>query len=242
MTILKIIGGLILFVLLIVGYFSYELYSNRYDAKFRLTVNVEVDGKIHSGSSVVEVQWTRTISMFRGLSPGYSKKVMGEAVLVDLGKHGVLLTLLRRYSRTEILPKPRHVFDIPMRAFYRNKQQSRSKRSIKIPEAFARMRSLDDEKTKRTLAPDNLPMFVLLPDVRDRDSAFPVNPQKFEQDIAPGVKFISAEIELTRDPITYHLAGELPWFAALKIEEASGLRIGRNFFELTVYQLTGGSS
>ena len=60
----------------------------------RMTVEVEVDGKTITGSSVSSVNWVKNdpISAING--PQWLSTVRGEAVIVDLGERGVLFALL----------------------------------------------------------------------------------------------------------------------------------------------------
>src|SRR5437762_1764708 len=61
--------------------------------RYRLTINVEVDGKLVSGSGVIQVKQSDTRGLF-GSMGGFGSEVSGEAVVVDLGQHGVLFALL----------------------------------------------------------------------------------------------------------------------------------------------------
>ena len=74
---------------LVAGYwYKYPDYSYRY----RLTVNIEVDGKIHSGSSVIEVTW-RAGPVFADGGP-FGSTVKGQAAVVDFGDRGVVVAIL----------------------------------------------------------------------------------------------------------------------------------------------------
>src|SRR5262245_61484699 len=73
----------------VVGYrYKYPNYVYRY----RLTLNIEVDGKIHSGSSVIEVKW-RSGPVIGDGGP-FGGSVKGQAVAVDLGDRGVVVATL----------------------------------------------------------------------------------------------------------------------------------------------------
>jgi hypothetical protein len=74
---------------LVVGYwYKYPNYACRY----RLTVNIEVDGKLHSGSSVIEVTWHGGPEI--GDVGPYSPTMRGQAALVDLEDRGVVVATL----------------------------------------------------------------------------------------------------------------------------------------------------
>jgi hypothetical protein len=75
--------------ILVVGYrYKYPDYRYRY----RLTVNIEADGKIYSGSSVIEVKWRGGPVV--GDGGPFGPSVKGQAALVDLGDRGVVVATL----------------------------------------------------------------------------------------------------------------------------------------------------
>ncbi len=219
---------------------TYVYYFPAYEACFRMTVNVEVDGKVHSGSSVIQVGWQTPNPLFRGLAAGWNQRFEGEAVLVDLGKPGVLLALLKNpYFWSPDVPNARPLYEILLKAFFGSKGITKE-----------RLEDLEGKRfsnAKRTLQVENLPRFAYLSDVNNRQSAIPVDPRYLSEDIGPGVRFVSAQLELTSDPIIYHLENELPWFAALKkFEKENGIGIrGRprgqpGAFQLLANDLIGG--
>ena len=61
--------------------------------KYRLTLEVEADGKVHTGSSVVHV-WVRENAEFWGGMGGAHRGALGEATIVELGDGRLLVALL----------------------------------------------------------------------------------------------------------------------------------------------------
>ena len=61
--------------------------------KYRLTLEVEADGKVHTGSSVVHV-WVRENAEFWGGMGGAHRGALGEATVVELGDGRLLIALL----------------------------------------------------------------------------------------------------------------------------------------------------
>ena len=59
--------------------------------RYRLTIVVELDGRVHSGSSVIEVRYRFFPEFFSQLANGnqYERSVAGQAVLVELGEREV---------------------------------------------------------------------------------------------------------------------------------------------------------
>ena len=110
---MRTFGIIVLCVVLVIGggvawcKLAYPTYTYRY----RMTVEVMVDGAIRSGSSVIEVQIHTQPNLLA--NPTIVPKVRGEAVLVDLLACGVSVTdrpsapsfrPLRRCTRR---PRPR---------------------------------------------------------------------------------------------------------------------------------------
>ncbi len=68
--------------------FNYPVYTYRY----RLTINIELDGKVHSGSSVIEIGWQEGIKL--GDAGGFAPLIRGQAAIVDLSDRGVVIATL----------------------------------------------------------------------------------------------------------------------------------------------------
>ena len=69
--------------------------------RYKMTVVVETPEGIKTGSAVREVSVEIRRKGFHPEAPGIIHKVAGEAVVVDLGKRGVLFALLKGYPRGE---------------------------------------------------------------------------------------------------------------------------------------------
>lgn len=67
--------------------FALAVYLNHHTFRFRMTLEVEADGKVHTGSSIIEVTYSpggyqtkRWPTEHRGVTP-----------MVDLGPHGTVM-------------------------------------------------------------------------------------------------------------------------------------------------------
>jgi hypothetical protein len=69
------------------GLSGYSTVSYRY----RLSIAVEADGQAHSGSSVIDVQYTFNPKWVEPEAGAYNEHTTGQAVLVNLGARGVLM-------------------------------------------------------------------------------------------------------------------------------------------------------
>ena len=91
LTVLKRIAqAFALLIGAIVLYLAYSYFTTVYHYNYKLTLVVEADGKLHSGSSVVAV----TVEDNREalwIYPGWKTYARGGSPWVDLGEHGILL-------------------------------------------------------------------------------------------------------------------------------------------------------
>lgn len=188
-----IIGGLIGLY-----YLKYPVYSHRY----RLTVSIEVEGKVHSGSSIIEIGWQRGPPL--GDAGGYAPIIRGQAALVDLGDRGVVVAALMTGEG------------------YGPAKDGALSAQWLAAEAFGN-HSAGDEipelpklRGKRDIALNKLPRLLWFRDRQD-----PTTAQKFMvQDIpaifGPEARFAGASVEITSDPIVVDIRQKLPWLKPLE--------------------------
>ena len=91
LTVLKRIAqGFALLTGLIVLYLAYDYYKTTYYYNYKLTLEVEADGKVYSGSSIISVV---VIDNTKALwvHPAWHSESRGGSPWVDLGEHGILL-------------------------------------------------------------------------------------------------------------------------------------------------------
>ena len=182
------------------GYwYKYPNYSYRY----RLTVKIEVDGKIHSGSSVIEVTWHGGPEI--GDVGRYTPTLKGQAALVDLGDKGVIVAAL---VNGEGYGRPAQVFG-PWGTLWL------------VPRAFGLGTSVDELKDwsppldKRRLEADNMPLLLWFPDPKDPTSGQTIAPSEISRSLGPSARLVGAFVEITRDPIALDIGEKLPWVAKL---------------------------
>jgi hypothetical protein len=173
----------------------YPTYSYRY----RMTVEVTVDGVVHSGSSVIEVSIRKQPQV--GDAPPIVAYVRGEAVFVDLGKGRNVIALLASGSKVMNVDYPAYV----------------------VSQHF-KLSTVDDwdlmkysELRGRWDLPDGLlPNLVTFTNINDPKTARMVKPSEFEQVFGSDVHFKRVEIEMTTDPVTRGIFQKLQWLAGLK--------------------------
>ena len=178
---MRTLGIIALCILLLIGggfvwwKITYPIYTYRY----RITVEVEVDGAIKTGSSVIEVThwWDPT----PGKSFGhYSTAAKGEAVFVDLGQGRNVITLLASGPNGNDVDYPlKLVLTLYGLTFQVND--------------FAKLVGLRDH---RDIPAQQLPTFVTFADLNDPKTARVVGPAEFEQVFGAGAHFKRAFVDM----------------------------------------------
>ncbi len=232
---MKLLGKLVAIVLVLgLGLYGFVAYNfPEASHRYRLTVEIEADGKVHTGSGVVQVQWFELIMSQRT----ENSRVEGRAPLVDLGKHGVVVAALKNNIRSvQFKPEPRDAEYLALEAFY-GRPTWATKKVSQQRKAYA---AIGGETGRRALPEASYPPFIWLPNPGDRGSAQPMMARDFSSKIDPSVKIRSVTVEMTNDPFDNNLFEKLPWLeAAYNDERANGILSNAQVFRLYAYHLTG---
>jgi len=198
-------AAMVLLAVVAVYKFSYPTYSYRY----RLTVNIEADGKVHTGSSVIGVSWSAFFLPTRHFNPELS----GEATLIDLGERGIVVATLvaddwgwhntnAGWGALWLVPRAFGVSD--------------------ADEALPKLAKL---RGKRELAFDNLPRFLWFSNPGDPTTAKTVLVDNIASWLGPSARFAGAFVEITSDPFVIDIRRKLPWIRSLENKPAGEDRI-----------------
>lgn len=167
-----VIGAVVLYKI------SYPSVTLRY----RLTLEAEVDGQPKSGSSVIEVTYSKQpqIASQPELSIGYR----GEAVALDLGSRGLLFALLKAGSDSRSGPEwiALRAFNLPGGSFPRP-----------VEEGVKQVRSLSG---KRELPLGSLPLLVRFRNISDPMTVERVNPLNIAERFGDGARLVRATLEI----------------------------------------------
>jgi hypothetical protein len=206
------VTALVLLLVATVGacHLIYPSYTHRY----RLTLEVEADGQVRTGSGVVEVTWLRQPEF--GQAPSWRSEVRGQAVMVDLERHGALLAAL-------VGPRPEDLRGdaadfLALRAFAGSTPDLPPVRDARVQgyrlerDTLAALGRLAGRRAP--LAVHAMPQLVWLPDPGNPSSARPVPPADLAGVIGADFRLCGAWIEITRDRVTTGLFAQLPWLAA----------------------------
>jgi hypothetical protein len=205
---MRVIGIVLVCIIVLIGggvawvkFIAYPDYSYRY----RLTLAIEIDGQVHTGSSVIEVIWNGGIP-FGDVGP-YYESVRGQALLIDLGRHGVIATALvaPRHSERGIIVWPEGVGAVWL-----------------VPRAFGVrggnevLPQLTQLSGRRNLTPDNMPRLIWFSDAADPKTARVIKPGDIPVLFGPNARLATSYVEITHDPIVIDIDKRLPWYKSLK--------------------------
>lgn len=199
----RIFGSIVLAVALLIGgaiawwKIEYPTYSYRY----RLTLAIEINGKVHTGSSVIEIVWGGGPEI--GDVGHYHPSIRGQAALVDLGPHGVVIATLTNGDYGRAPDGTYGAIWIAARAF------GNSSTNQELPK-------LSHLTGLRHLSPDNMPQLVWFSNVADPRTARKIMPADIAELFGPNARLSDATVEITRDPIVIDLDKKLPWYRALR--------------------------
>jgi hypothetical protein len=185
--------------------------------RVRLTVTVEVDGKQFTGSSVQEYVNYQGSNAFHGMAMG-SAKVIGDAVVVDLGARGHLFMILCGAD---------------------DYQSGGLIGSVLV--------SKPKGATRWQLNNDALPRFVAFKNELVSRTVYNVKPDELSEYFGPSARLVSVYAEYTKSKITTNsFVNILPWLVDKNIDNSTYLtgtrsRYGNGLADHLQYEdFTGG--
>jgi hypothetical protein len=206
-------------VILALGWFVLDGSTTRPRAvRSRLTIVVETPEGERSGSSVTQ----ETISFPGGLTRaqgwGLTQQLVGEAVAVDLGQHGILFSTFERQSILSRMGGD--AYNAGLTPFPPEKFRGEHAAKASINEQYAAyLDNLNRSRPKSELQLKDVPALVRFGSLNDPTSVTLVNPLDLATSFGPGVTFKGATVEITEDPITHGIEARLPWLRSSKVAE-----------------------
>lgn len=176
--------------------------------RYRLTVEVERDGKLQSGSSVIEVQREKGFT-------GIGGTFCGEAVVVDLGEAGLLFALLNGPYGGGSWPlfMPHHAL------------ASLLGTEDMVDEAVLdRLTRMDG--VSAVLSAEDYPTFAHFRDINDPKSIEEVNPLDLAATFGAMTRLREVRMEMTRDPIAHDMYKIIPWIKSINGGYLDGANVG----------------
>lgn len=176
---------------------------------FKIIVDVEADGKVYSGSSVLGMQFgnfERTGQ--KGLYHFGTMK--GEAPFVEVGERGTLFVLLS-INRNGSFSSFNEFFRIPTNRLL----GVRSSDLVVDMEKLSAMRGMGSELSCLEEEPEenDCPVMARFEDINIPVSVEQVDPKNLSESFGPNVKLRSIRFEITDEPISKKIDAKLPWLS-----------------------------
>jgi hypothetical protein len=193
--------------LVIVTFVEYKNAYPLYTFRYRMTLEVIVDGQVRSGSSVFEVKIKRQPTAFT--APPVTTTWSGEAVFVDLGEGRNVVAVLYHHESPTFWDYP--VYVVPKLAKLAiNKDEDLKK--------YARLRGPWE------MPASELPVFLSFSDVGNNRTVSFVKADEFGKAFGPAVQFKRVVVEMTDSPVTTQISDQLPFLSDLNAysEEVRG--------------------
>jgi hypothetical protein len=208
---------------------TYKAYFPTYSYRYRLQISLSVDGTSHTGSSVIEVVWKCGPKIADSGRCGPT--VDGQATVIDLGSHGVVVATLR--TGENIYPIPDGAIDAQFLCANAFGNRNTDEELPALPRLTGR----------RSLSSSNFPQLVWFPNPADMASARKITIENVASVIDPTAQFTEAFVEITRDPIVVDIQNKLPWFPALKLAQKGNLVLSEpGKFQLVYLMFVGENS
>jgi hypothetical protein len=200
--------GILIFVAFLVAYFS--PFTNYPPYRYRLQLAVEIDGKIHTGSSIIEVRCGSSDFSPGSDMSGSACSTGGQAVVVDLGPKGLLVATLFTGYTTSPVPDGA----VEARFLCANAFGNGSSRK-ELP-------SLAHMHGRRNLSSTNFPRLLWFSNPTDIKSAQKITKDELSTIIDPSARLVEAFVEITQEPVKIDIDRKLVWFSALVEKQRNG--------------------
>jgi hypothetical protein len=166
------------------------------DYRYRLTVEVDTPEGLRTGSSVIEVQTSRSSENTIPTPGKINHRLRGEAVAVDLGQRGVVFALLRSErevdwaKRVMFLLAPAPPKDTEDRFADRYAALLEIDQLIELPESFEGYDVLFDGPRPAR------PMLVTFSDLNDPTSVIKLDPDNLAKNLGDGVSLRRITVQM----------------------------------------------
>lgn len=186
------------FILLGIGVGLWLYLFPSYSWHQKMTVEVEVDGQLYSGFSVVGVSTTRHPDWLP-VEGSYDSKMWGEAVVLEL-------------------PENRYLFALIQHAIYLAPKVFQDKMDGSLSESGERWaRIISNLREERDIASKDYPLLVTFRDLTDPKTVQKVDPENLAATFGSGVSLKRITLEITDEPVTEGKIGNvLGWLNHLK--------------------------
>ena len=173
--------------------------SKSFTHRYKVTLTIDANGAKRSGATIIEVNWIEQPQKVLPIPvPRFVARVAGDAPVVELENGGAIVATLMRAD-----PSYR---SIPLEHLVA--------KAFRLADSDASIPDLERQTGVRVLSGNEIPPLVYLSDRNDPKTATLVRqPIALGGQLAPGVTFVDASIEMTATPVTRTLEQSLPWWS-----------------------------
>jgi hypothetical protein len=193
----------------------YKLSFPDYVHRYRLTIAIEIDGQMHTGSSVIEI-----VYIGQPYLPGVGSFIprhRGQATVIDLGSRGTVVAALHRGRVENGSVAAAH---IAIRAYGLEGAGYDSYRLIR------------EQSGRRNLTPDNMPLLIWFANAADPATARVFKAEHIAGLFGPTARLAAAHVEITSDPVVIDIDKKFPWYRDLADrQKAQGVLSRPNEFQ-----------
>jgi hypothetical protein len=180
---------------------AYSIVYPTFSHRYRLVVAVEKDGRVYSGSSVIEVDWTSASSLpERG---PFTYHVRGQAALIQLPDNSAIVAALGTGQTSQDTP------DGATSAVWL------AAKAFGNTSTTAELSELPKLRGRRHLSNDQMPRLIYFKNIADPQTAKRFKAEGISSLLGPSAR-LSAYVEITSDPIVVDIDKKLPWFDRLR--------------------------
>jgi hypothetical protein len=185
--------------------------------RYRLTVNIESDGRLRSGSSVIEVSREYFPEWAVHFSNGFRFRdsLVGQAIVIDVDSKGAIVALLGGSPSDRCAVGASSLVGRALAEPVPPRDATRQGCENGYYSSFEVERQLSQAHGHKVLAPDNMPAFMWFADKSQLSSARYLDPSDFAAVIGNNTKLSSVELEMTDDVPQFNINEKLPVLANL---------------------------
>lgn len=177
--------------------------------RYRVTIDVEADGRTYTGSSVWE------FGLAKGFPQAYAPRFRGESIAVDLPGRGTLFGLMVGRGKDGV-PQTGAMEMLPENVYRRTGDTVAVEKDANGDriKTIRFLRTLDGKQVEldcSSTLPVECPLLVRFRDIRDPTTVEAVDPNDLTKSFGSGVKLKRMTIEITDDDVTNGVGERLKW-------------------------------
>jgi hypothetical protein len=193
--------------------------------RYRMTVEIEADGKVHLASSVAEI--TYTSGSTAPMAPSWYAKIKGTAPIIDLGRHGSVIAAFTKGSADKSLwQRAREIDRVRGETGWGGSDGVYNMDQVLLGAYNLGPRTITQARGK-VFVTKYYPNFVWIPANSSWRAAQQLFPEDFEAKIGAGVRLKQITIEpASGKPVPIKVEHPPMWLLELRRDQPPGSLLG----------------